>query len=84
MNVTKIEYDETDLKLFKMDEEGRKYLEYNDKVGGEPIGLTVPFGYPEGVEKMGGVIAVYDECIKQGITWEELLDYKQPPDDAVI
>lgn len=84
MNVAKIEYDEADLKLFKMDEEGRKYLEYNDKVGGEPIGLTVPFGYPEGVEKMGGVIAVYDECIKQGITWEELLDYKQPPDDAVI
>jgi hypothetical protein len=80
----KIEYDEADLKLFKMDEEGRKYLEYNDKVGGEPIGLTVPFGYPEGVEKMGGVIAVYDECIKQGITWEELLDYKQPPDDIVI
>ena len=82
--MAKIEYDEADLKLFKMDEEGRKYLEYNDKVGGEPIGLTVPFGYPEGVEKMGGVIAVYDECIKQGITWEELLDYKKPPDDAII
>lgn len=82
--MAKIEYDETDIELFKMDEEGRKYLEYNDKVGGEPIGLTVPFGYPEGVEKMGGVIAVYDECIKQGITWEELLGYKQPPDDAVI
>lgn len=80
----KIEYDETDIALFNMDEEGRKYLEYNDKVGGEPIGLTVPFGYPEGVEKMGGVIVVYDECIKRGITWEELLDYKQPPDDAVI
>lgn len=84
MNVAKIEYDEVDIKLFKMDEEGRKYIEYNDKVGGEPIGLIVPFGYPEGVEKMGGVIAVYDECIKQGITWEELLNYKQPPDDVII
>ena len=84
MNVTKIEYNESDIKLFEMDEEGRKYLEYNDKVGGEPIGLIVPFGYPEGVEKMGGVIAVYDECIKQGITWEELLDYKQPPEDAIV
>jgi hypothetical protein len=82
--MAKIEYDEADLKLFEMDEEGRKYLEYNDKVGGEPIGLIVPFGYPEGVEKRGGVIAVYDECIKQGITWEELLDYKKPPDDAII
>lgn len=80
----KIEYDKSDIELFKMDKEGQKYLEYNDKVGGEPIGLIVPFGYPEGVEKMGGVIAVYDECIKRGITWEELLDYKQPPNDAIV
>ena len=79
----KIEYDKSDIELFKMDEEGQKYLEYNDKVGGEPIGLIVPFGYPEGVEKMGGVIAVYDECIKRGITWEELLKFN-PPDDVII
>lgn len=79
----KIEYDAVDLKLFKETEEGRKYLEYNDKVGGEPIGLIVPFGYPEGVEEMGGVIAVYEECIKQGKTWEELLEYN-PPKDAII
>jgi len=31
--------------MYQMDEEGRAYLEYNEKVGGEPIGLTVPFGY---------------------------------------
>jgi hypothetical protein len=79
----KIEYDSVDLKYFKETEEGRKYLEYNDKVGGEPIGLIVPFGYPDGVEEMGGVIAVYDECIKQGITWEDLLDF-HPPEDAEI
>ena len=79
----KIEYDSVDLKYFNETEEGRKYLEYNDKVGGEPIGLMVPFGYPEGVEEMGGVIAVYEECIKQGITWEDLLDY-HPPEDAMI
>ena len=79
----KIEYDSVDLKYFRETEEGRKYLEYNDKVGGEPIGLIVPFGYPDGVEEMGGVIAVYDECIKQGITWEDLLDY-HPPKDARI
>lgn len=81
--MARIEYDETDIKLFKMDKEGQKYLEYNDKVGGEPIGLIMPFGYPEGVEEMGGVIAVYDECIKQGKTWEDLLDY-HPPEDVDI
>lgn len=76
----KIEYDSVDLKYFNETEEGRKYLEYNDKVGGEPIGLMVPFGYPDGVEEMGGAIAVYEECIKRGITWEELLDYDIPKD----
>ena len=81
--MTKIKYDSVDLKYFKETKEGRKYLEYNDKVGGEPIGLIVPFGYPKGVEDMGGVIAVYEECIKQGITWEDLLDY-HPPEDADI
>ena len=81
--MSKIEYDSVDLKYFNETEEGRKYLEYNDKVGGEPIGLIVPFGYPEGVEEMGGVIAVYDECIKRGITWEDLLDF-HPPKDAEI
>ena len=81
--MSKIEYDSVDLKYFKETEEGRKYLEYNDKVGGEPIGLIVPFGYPKGVEEMGGVIAVYDECIKRGITWEDLLDF-HPPEDVEI
>ncbi len=81
--MSKIEHDSVDLKYFNETEEGRKYLEYNDKVGGEPIGLMVPFGYPKGVEEMGGVIAVYDECIKRGITWEDLLDF-HPPKDAEI
>ena len=81
--MAKIEYDSVDLKYFNETEEGRKYLEYNDKVGGEPIGLIVPFGYPEGVEEMGGVIAVYNECIKRKITWEELLEYN-PPEDAIL
>ena len=62
---------------------GRTYLEYNDSVGGESIGLMVPFGYPAGVEAMGGGIAVYEECIKRGITWEALLDF-HPPEGAVI
>lgn len=81
--MAKIEYDSVDLKYFNETEEGRKYLEYNDKVGGEPIGLIIPFGYPDGVEKMGGVIAVYEKCIEQGITWEDLLGY-HPPEDAIL
>ncbi len=63
--------------------EGRAYLEYNEKVGGEPIGLIVPFGYPPGVPERGGVIAVYEECIEKGVTWEELLGWN-PPDDALF
>lgn len=81
--MSKVEYDSVDLKYFNETEEGRKYLEYNDKVGGEPIGLMVPFGYPEGVEEMGGVIAVYEHCIKHKIKWEDLLDF-HPPEDAEI
>lgn len=78
-----IQYEDWEINLFNETEEGRKYLEYNDKLGGEPVGLIVPFGYPDGVEEMGGVIAVYEECIKQGIPWEDLLNY-HPPEDAVI
>jgi hypothetical protein len=69
--------------LLQMDEEGKAYLEYNEKVGGEPIGLFIPFGYPSGVEETGGVVAVYRECIKQGVTWEDLLNFN-PPDDAIL
>ena len=79
----KIVYDDEDIELFRETEEGRKYLEYNEKVGGEPIGLTIPIGYPAGVEERGGVIAVYEECIRRGITWEELLDF-HIPDDVVM
>lgn len=72
------------IELLNMDDEGQAYLKYNDLIGGEPIGLTVPFGYPDGVENMGGVVAVYDECIRQGMTWEELLNYTEPPNDVNI
>lgn len=79
----KVEYEDWEIKIFKETEEGQKYVEYNDKVGGEPLGLIVPFGYPEGFEKYGSVIAVYDECIKQKITWEDLLNF-HPPEDVEI
>jgi hypothetical protein len=76
--------DKDNRELIARTEEGRAYIEYNNKVGGEPIGLCVPYGYPKGVEKLGGVIAVYEECIRQGKTWEELLDFKHAPKDAII
>lgn len=68
------------IELYQETEEGRAYLEYNKKVGGEPIGLTVPYGYPKGVKEKGGVIEVYKECIEKGVTWEELLEIKTPKD----
>ncbi len=67
-----------------MDAEEKKFQEYQTATGGEePLGLMVPFGYPPGVEERGGVIAVYDECIKRGITWEELLGWNPPPDALI-
>jgi len=70
--------------LYSKDAEGRAYLEYNDKVGGEPIGLVMPNGYPEGVDEMGGPIAVYQECIKQKKAWQELLGINDQIDDDMI
>lgn len=63
--------------------EDRAYKDYCKAIGGnpEPIGRQVPDGYPPGVEEKGGVIAVYEACIKEGCTWEELLDYHDPAED---
>ena len=62
-----------------------KFKEYKKATGGkEIIGLCIVGGYPPGVEEMGGPIAVYDECIKRGITWQELLDYHEPPEGIII
>lgn len=80
----KVELSDFERKMLAKDEEGKTYLEYNDKVGGEPIILQVPTGYPYGVKQRGGVIAVYKECIEKGVTWEELLNYKEPPEDVII
>ena len=81
--MAKIRYAQWQIDHFMDNEEGRKYLEYNSKVGGEPIGLLIPIGHPYGVEEMGGVIAVYDECIRRNIKWEDLLDF-HPPEDVIF
>lgn len=69
----KIEYDAVQEEIFKTTAIGRAYLEYNEKVGGEPFRYTI--GMPDfDIEKeYGGLVGLYYECIKQGKTWEELL-----------
>lgn len=61
------------------------FKQYQRVTGGkERIGLAVPTGFPCGIESWEQVAEVYNKCIKQGVTWEELLNYKKPPDDALI
>lgn len=80
--MNKLKLTEDERCILSTSDEGITYLEYNEKIGGEPIGLFVPFGYPKGVEQRGGVIAIYKECIKKGVKWEKLLKFKL--DDDVI
>lgn len=70
--MAKVKLDKIDIKLFNKTPEGRAYLEYNEKVGGEPFN---PFGVTsvDVQEEYGGVVGLYHECIKRGKTWEELL-----------
>ena len=69
---------------YEKTEEGRAYLAYYDATGGGEIGYMQPTGYPDGVEQMGGPTAVYRECVKRGITWEELLHFQDDYFDGVI
>lgn len=70
----KIEYDAVDIEIFEMTPTGRAYLEYNEKVGGEPFNDCC-IGMPDfHVDRdYGGIVGLYHECIKQGKTWQELL-----------
>lgn len=72
--MAKIEYTKTDIEIFKLNSIGRAYLGYNDKVGGEPFGYCTGMPDFEVEEKYGGIEGLYEECIKQGKTWEELLN----------
>ena len=70
--MAKIKYDKVQKEIFNSSPIGRAYLEYNDKVGGEPFGYCT--GMDVDIDKeYGGLIGLYHECIKQGKTWEELL-----------
>lgn len=69
----KVKLNAFDIEILNESDEGKKYLEYNSKVGGEP------FGYCEGMpdlgieDNFGGVVGLYEECMKRNITWQELL-----------
>jgi len=71
--MAKIVYDEVDIEIFEMTPRGRAYLEYNEKVGGEPFSEGVGMPIFEIEKNYGGVVGLYHECIKQGKTWQELL-----------
>ena len=72
--MSKVELSELDVRILNMTDEGKAYLNYYKKIGGKPFGLTI--GMPDFKidERFGGVIGLYDECIKRGTTWEELLN----------
>lgn len=72
--MAKIKYDAVDIRIFKESAVGRAYLEYNDNVGGEPFNECVDIGNIDLETEYGGIVGLYHECIKQGKTWQELLD----------
>ena len=75
--MAKKEFDEIQRDIYSRSPIGRAYLEYNDVVGGEPFGYNnaMPVEVFDAVDtQYGGVVGLYHECIKQGKTWEELLN----------
>lgn len=62
----------------------RLYKIYKREVGGEPIILTVPYGYPEGINDEDDVVEMYKYCIENKVKWEDVLDVKETPEDAII
>lgn len=65
------ELDSTDIELLNLSDEGKKYLEYHKKFKSKPFAYG--HGMPNIDEEYGSVIGLYDECIKQGKPWEELI-----------
>lgn len=54
------------LKSIRTPEE-KAYERYAEVIGGEPIGLEEPSGYPAGVEERGGVVAVYSYGVRHSV-----------------
>ena len=60
------------------------YLDYNREIGGEPFGFTTGMPIEADPEKYGGIAKMYRECIKRGVTWEELLQWNGKSDESNI
>ena len=71
--MAKIEYDDVQKEIFSLTPIGRAYMEYNEKVGGEPFGYSTGMPVIDIDKEYGGIVGLYHECIKKGKTWEELL-----------
>lgn len=72
--MAKVQYDKVQEEIFSFTPQGRAYLEYNEKVGGEPFGYTIGMSMDVDIDaEYGGVVGMYHECIKRGKTWQELL-----------
>lgn len=67
----KVKLDKFDIEFLNMTPEGQKYLEYNEKIGGERFGYCI--GCPDIDALFGGEIGLYEKCIESGIPWEKLL-----------
>ena len=64
-----------DKELMARTPEGKAYVEYNEKIGGDRLAPEVPFGYPAGIQEYieeHGIEQIYKECISKGISWEEM------------
>lgn len=70
--------DKIDKELLKQSPEGKAYVEYNERIGGDKLGLNVPWGYPPRVQRYldeGHTLEeIYRECIYKGISWEEMFN----------
>lgn len=66
---------EAEKELLRQSPEGKAYVEYNERIGGDRLGLEVPWGYPPSVQNYldegHTVTEIYEECIEAGISWEE-------------
>ncbi len=72
--MAKVHLSEDEIKMYQEGNElDQKYLEYYKKTGGREFYFCIGMPFFPIDEKYGGLIGMYDECIKRGITWEELL-----------
>lgn len=74
---------QVDREIFSCTDIGRAYLEYNRQIGGDPFGFTTGMPLID-LDLYGGIAGMYQECIKQGKTWEELLQWDGHSDELRI